>query len=59
MMSRPIPGHANTVSTMTAPDSRTPIWSPVKVTTGISAFFSACLKSTGPALSPLARAVRM
>ncbi len=59
MMSRPTPGHANTVSTMTAPDSKTPSWRPVRVTTGIIAFFRACLKSTGPAPSPFARAVRM
>ena len=30
---------------------------PSRVTTGISAFLSACLKMTGPSLSPLARAV--
>src|SRR5689334_25170602 len=43
MMSRPMPGHANTVSTMTAPDSRTPSCRPIKVTSGIIALKNAMI----------------
>ena len=39
--SRPTPGQENTVSVTTAPPSRKPICSPMRVTTGISALRSA------------------
>jgi len=51
-------GRLNTVSTITAPASRLPNWSPKIVITGISAFFSACRTTTPHHARPLARAVR-
>jgi hypothetical protein len=59
MASRPMPGHANTVSVTTAPPSRLPNWSPVMVTMGMAAFLSVCLATTSVSDTPLARAVRM
>ena len=57
-ISRPTPGTANTVSVMTAPPSKRPNCSPVTVTSGSAAFFSACRPITSHSVSPLARAVR-
>ena len=53
----PSPGMAKSVSTTMAPPIRKPTWSPITVTVGISAFFSACLNTTGRSARPLARAV--
>ena len=38
-----MPGSAKIVSTTTVPARSTPSWPPTMVTTGISAFLSACL----------------
>jgi len=38
-----MPGSAKIVSMTTVPASSVPSWPPTIVTTGISAFFSACL----------------
>ena len=54
----PMPGQPNTTSTTSVPPSRYPNWTPNAVTTGISAFRSACRTSTARSRSPLARAVR-
>src|SRR5439155_762595 len=53
----PSPGMAKSVSTTMAPPIRKPTWSPMTVTVGTSAFFSACLSTTGRSARPLARAV--
>ena len=54
----PTPGHAKTVSVMTAPPRSPPNWSPSTVTMGRSAFFSAWRAAIALSASPLARAVR-
>ena len=54
--SRPTPGHAKIVSTITDPESSAPIRSPRMVTTGIIALRNACLKITVRRGSPFARA---
>ena len=59
MVSFPIPGQANTVSTITAPPSRNGSERPSSVMMGIIALRMACLPMTRVSLSPFARAVRM
>ncbi len=54
----PSPGQLNTVSTTTAPEMTAENCRPATVTTGPSAFLSACLYSTICSGTPLARAVR-
>ena len=54
-----MPGQLNTVSTSTAPANTWLNCIPASVTTGMSAFFKACLYTTVRSLRPLARAVRM
>src|SRR5437763_1003250 len=58
MASRPMPGHAKTVSVTTAPPSSVPNCRPVIVTTGSAAFLSVCFITTAASGKPLARAVR-
>src|ERR671933_103785 len=57
MINRPSPGRAKTVSTTNVPARSCPNCRPKIVTTGISAFFSACLPITAHSASPFARAV--
>ena len=52
------PGHEKIVSVRMAPPSSTPTWSPITVTTGISALRRACTDMTCHVGSPFARAVR-
>ena len=54
-----MPGQKKIVSVMKAPSMIAPIWIPIRVTTGIRAFFSACRVMTVRSRSPFARAVRM
>src|SRR6202795_2436259 len=56
MARRPTPGQAKMVSVTTAPPRRKPYCSPTTVTTGMSAFFSACLPTIPSGETPLARA---
>lgn len=55
----PRPGHANTVSVISAPPTRFGIYSATMVTTGTRAFLKACLNTTLPLEMPLLRAVRI
>src|SRR5581483_4143597 len=57
--SSPTPCQANTTSTMNAPESMNPNWSPMTERTGPSAARSACLATTTWPGRPLAQAVRM
>ena len=54
----PMPGHANTVSVSTAPESKRPTWRPMIVEIGSSAFRNTWRESTTRGESPFARAVR-
>ena len=58
MASWPMPGQANTVSTITAPASRLPISSAATVTTGMAALRSTWRATTPPSERPLARPAR-
>ena len=53
------PGHAKTVSVTTAPPRSWPNWRPRMVMTGMQALRKACLATTTPSRTPLARAVLM
>ena len=53
-----MPGHANTVSVSTAPESSRPAWRPTIVAIGSIAFRKMWRASTTRGGSPLARAVR-
>ncbi len=54
-----MPGQANTTSTTTADEIRSPSSSPAMVTTGTSTCRNACTQTTRRSVRPLARAVRM
>ena len=54
-----MPGQEKIVSVRIAPASRRPTWSPMTVSTGSSAFRSACRKTTTRRDRPFASAVRM
>ena len=54
----PMPGHANTVSVSTAPESSSPVCRPMIVETGSRALRSTCRESTMYGGKPFARAVR-
>ena len=54
----PKPGRLNSVSMMTEPPTRIGSCSPISVTTGINAFFSAWRTTTSRSRRPLAQAVR-
>ena len=53
-----IPGHANTVTVSTAPESSRPVCRPMIVEIGSIAFRSTCRESTSRGGKPFARAVR-
>ena len=54
-----MPGQVKMVSVTSAPLNTSGSWRPASVTSGMSAFLSACLRMTQPCDTPLARAVRM
>ena len=53
---KPMPGQVKIASVMTAPPSSEPICSPITVSTGSSAFLSACRRTSNCSPRPLARA---
>jgi hypothetical protein len=59
MARSPTPGSPKMRSMRIAPPSRLASWVPITVTTGTSAFLSACFTITTGPRRPLARAVRM
>ena len=59
IISRPMPGMEKTFSIKTLPPKAEAKLMPMTVTTGSSAFLSACLRKITFSFTPLARAVRM
>ncbi len=57
--SEPMPGTRKICSVMTAPVKMPGIWSAIRVTTGIRALRTTCLRIVTRSDSPLARAVLM
>src|SRR5690606_9215115 len=56
-VNNPSPGHENTVSTVTVPDTTMPNCKNTNVTVGSNAFGTACRRRTRSSRSPFARAV--
>ena len=57
-ISLPMPGRANNVSVITAPETSAPASRPSKVSSGTAALGSACTQATRRGEAPRARALR-